>query len=317
MSINETAHIVGRYDVPAWVMQKVNDFLPEKKIINSKYLVDGLEHNVPLEEDSKVEVIFVHEGAKYKNTLGYFTYDFDSQGKIQIVSRGLIFPNASYDPKAAKSVYDPKSPAYDAGLRKGGGKLFPGDYTYLMDAEGRKIIFSAGTKIGFFLVPDGWNGVTVDKWDENNSNLPFDNLEKNNSIRPLGVVTSLDPLDPENVRVGGKGEKYSHHFVAFGVKNDSKDFLNGENFLLFCMEDTVRIKEDQNKPGGFRPEGDQDFNDCVFIVRAKGIDICKYPESGCEEADCTYRSIPEITDGLICYDDTSPFKVLQDIVKQA
>jgi LruC domain-containing protein len=295
MSVNEIANIIGRHDVPTWVMQKVNTYLPEKKIINPKYLADVYDPNLHIEENSEVEVTFVHEGAGYKNTLGYFIYDFDSQGKINIQSRGLVFPNASYDPKAEEA----QSSSY-AGLKEGGGKLFKGDYTYLMDSEGRKITFSAGTHIGFFLVPDGYNEGTVDSWDENNPNLPFDNPEQNSSIRDKGIVTTLDFLNPEKVRDKGKHEQDSRHFTTFGVKNDSKDFLNGEDFLLLCMEDIIR------------PQGDQDFNDCIFIVRAKGIDICKHPESGCE-GDCIYRSIPEKTDGLICFDDTYQFPGVYDI----
>jgi len=119
MSIHETAHIVGRHDVPAWVMQKVQAYLPEKHVINPIYLAMVYDPNLHLGKDSEVEVIFIHEGAKYTNTLGYFTYDFDSQGKIHIHSRGLVFPNASYDPKAKEA----RSSSY-ADLKKGGGKLF-------------------------------------------------------------------------------------------------------------------------------------------------------------------------------------------------
>lgn len=57
MSIHETAHIVGRHDVPAWVMQKVQAYLPERHVINPTYLAEVYDPNLHLEKASKVEVI--------------------------------------------------------------------------------------------------------------------------------------------------------------------------------------------------------------------------------------------------------------------
>lgn len=186
-----------------------------------------------------------------------------------------------------------------ADLKKGGGKLFKGDYTYLMDPEGQTITFPAGTHIGFFLVPDGYHEGSVDAWNESAPDLPFGTAEQNSAVREKGIVTSLDMLNPEKVRNYGKYEQDSRHFVTLGVTNASRDFLDGEDFLLLGVEDIIR------------PGGDQDFNDCMFIVRAKGVDICQYPWNGHKD-DCTYTSLPEKTDGLICFDDTYQFPGVYD-----
>lgn len=295
MSIDESAVVAGRHVVPEFVMKRVNEYLPETKLINPKYLVETYDPNVYLPQASTVEVTFVHEGASFKNTLGYFTYDFDDQGRLRILTRGLIFPNASYSPNApeAKAATDPS-------LREGGGKLFRGDYTFLSDKAGKKIVFPAETRIGFFLVPDGWTGTTVDQWDEAMPNLPYGDAEGNSEIRMLGVVTSIDSLNPEKVRDGGLHEDLARHFVTLGVKNQGTTFLDGEDFLMLCVEDILR------------PQGDQDFNDCVFIIRAKGIDIDNYPESGAD-ADCIYTSYPGNTDGIICFDDSYQLPGVYDL----
>lgn len=289
MPLDETAVIAGRHTVPDFVMKRVKESLPEGQRINPKYLAESYDPNIYLLKPSTVEVTFVHEGASFKNTLGYFTYGFDDQGKLRILSRGLVFPNVSYDPEApeAKAATDPS-------LREGGGKLFRGDYTFLSDKAGKKIVFPAETRIGFFLVPDGWKGTTVDQWNEATPNLPYEDAERNSEIRTLGVVTTIDTLNPERVRENSQHEDLARHFVIFKVKNESKPFLDGEDFLMVCLEDILR------------PQGDQDFNDCIFIIRGKGIDIDgPYPGNG-DDADCISISYPENTDGIICFDDTYP-----------
>jgi len=129
--------------------------------------------------------------------------------------------------------------------------------------------------------------------------LPFETAEQNSAVREKGIATSLDVLNPEKVRNYGKYEQDSRHFVTLGVTNARRDFLDGEDFLLLGVEDIIR------------PGGDQDFNDCMFIVRATGVDICQYPGNG-REGDCIYTSLPEKTDGLICFDDTYQFPGVYD-----
>ncbi|MFY7899038.1 MAG: DUF4114 domain-containing protein [Chitinophagaceae bacterium] len=118
--------------------------LPEYRpvpIYNPNYLSSTKPETINLRDSADVWITFVDEGAIYRNSLGYYTFNIDapltsppSNSQIKI-----IFPNAS----------------------KGGfgGGLTAGDKVYL----GK---FPPRTGIGFVLIADGWNGteVTNGKW---------------------------------------------------------------------------------------------------------------------------------------------------------
>ncbi|HEX5752974.1 MAG TPA: DUF4114 domain-containing protein [Archangium sp.] len=91
----------------------------------------------------KVWVSFYSEGAGYKNTLGYFTYP-NGQPPLSVPlstrQSNVIFANAS--------------------AQGSGGTLVQGN-RYLL-GSGTNTTFSAGSRIGFYLVADGWNGTAVD-----------------------------------------------------------------------------------------------------------------------------------------------------------
>jgi LruC domain-containing protein len=79
----------------------VNATLPENiKIQDShpEYLQSKDEGSIVLVEDAEVWVTFVHEGAGYKNTLGYYTHPNDNPpaNKEGIRDATIIFPNVSY-----------------------------------------------------------------------------------------------------------------------------------------------------------------------------------------------------------------------------
>lgn len=109
--------------------QPVPDHHPE-------FLDDALITNVNLIGDADLWVTFVDEGAAYYNAVGYYTYDMQAPpSRLEdIGALNIIFPNLS--------------------LEGSGGQLQPGDKVYLGH-------FSAGTSVGWFLVPDGWNKATA------------------------------------------------------------------------------------------------------------------------------------------------------------
>ena len=96
------------------------------------YLADGSNTNIILLKDGDVRIAFVHEGATYRNVLGYYTYDSNNPPRSvnDIDKFTIIFPNASF--------------------QNGGGGLYPGDKVYLGN-------FPAGTTIGFFVIADSWD----------------------------------------------------------------------------------------------------------------------------------------------------------------
>ena len=119
----------GFVPIPVPVLTQVGDLLPEQSNAGAAFLGDAYSPNLVMEQDGTVTVTFVHEGAGYKNSLGYFTYTINP---FTIVDRQLIFPNVSFP------------------------VLQRGDQSTLRDANGDVRTFNAGERIGFFLVADGF-----------------------------------------------------------------------------------------------------------------------------------------------------------------
>lgn len=125
--------------IPQDLLDLINSTLPEQAPVptnNPQYLQNSLDTDIKLIEAADVWITFVHEGAGYRNSLGYYTYDLANPptSAAQINNLKIIFPNVSF-----------------AGS---GGNLSSGNKVFL----GR---FPAGTGIGWFLIPNGWNGSQV------------------------------------------------------------------------------------------------------------------------------------------------------------
>ena len=120
------------------LLDLINNSLPEGSqvpIDNPQYIASGNASDTRLLDSAAVWVTFVHEGAGYVNSLGYYTYDLANppESTDDIEELIIIFPNTSY-------------------LYSGGG-LRSGDKVKLGN-------FPANTGIGWFLVNNGWNGST-------------------------------------------------------------------------------------------------------------------------------------------------------------
>ncbi len=146
-------------------LDDINLSLPERKPVptyNSHYLANGNETNVVMAQTGEVIVTFVHEGAGWKNTLGYYTYDTASPPatSADIDTIHIIYPNSSY-------LY-------------GGGGLRSGNRVNLGS-------FTAGTGIGWVLIARGWNrGVTSGIYRVYSE--PDFNPETNPSLRQHNVM---------------------------------------------------------------------------------------------------------------------------------
>lgn len=121
------------------LLADINAALPENSRVpvdHPEYLAEENETDIVLLEDADIWVTFVHEGAGYKNALGYYVYDAANPPatKNDIDTVWFAFPNLSY-------------------LNSGGG-LNAGNKIYLGT-------FSAGQAIGWVLVANGWNGSGV------------------------------------------------------------------------------------------------------------------------------------------------------------
>ena len=110
---------------PSDFFTRISNALPESHV-NEAFLTDDSGSNITLTEEAEVFVTFIHEGAGYKNSFGYFTFDKENPPTSpEEVSETIIFPNLSY-------------PHLTNGHRLSLGT------------------FPAGTSIGFFIAANGF-----------------------------------------------------------------------------------------------------------------------------------------------------------------
>jgi len=146
-------------------LNDVNTSLPENAPVPSahpEYLADGNQINTTMTEDGDVWVTFVHEGAGYRNVLGYYTYPMSNPplSVNDIDSVTIVFPNVSY--------------------QGSGGALQSGDKVYLG-------YFPAGVEIGWVLISNGWRNGVGDGYRQVYSNPDF-NPESDASKRQHNVL---------------------------------------------------------------------------------------------------------------------------------
>lgn len=116
---------------------KISTALPEARdirLVNPDYITDDDGANIYLKEDGEVFVTFLHEGAGYKNSIGYFTYTGSHPVSREDIDEVILFPNTSYSNHGG-SVN---------GLHSG-NRVSLG-------------VHPAGTYIGFLVSADGWDG---------------------------------------------------------------------------------------------------------------------------------------------------------------
>lgn len=146
-------------------LNDVNTSLPENAPVptnHPEYLVDGNQINTTMTEDGDVWVTFVHEGAGYKNVLGFYSYPSDNPPLTvnDIDDVTIVFPNVSY--------------------QGSGGALASGDKVYLG-------YFPAGIEIGWVLISNGWSNGVGDGYRQVYSNPDF-NPESQASKRQHNVL---------------------------------------------------------------------------------------------------------------------------------
>lgn len=128
--------------ISAQLLEYINASLPEKQPVpqyHPTFLANGKKTTLEIVETCDVWVTFVHEGAGFRNAIGFYTYDTSSppQSLNDIATVNVIFPNLSY-----------------AGS---GGGLYSGDKVNIGQ-------YQAGTSIGLVLMADGWDGTNSEDY---------------------------------------------------------------------------------------------------------------------------------------------------------
>jgi len=151
--------------ISAEFLQDINNSLPEQQELMSshpQYLSVDFEHDLLLDCGATVWVTFIHEGADYKNVLGFYTYNLSSPptSTNEIDTITIIFPNVSY--------------------QGSGGGLQSGNKVNIGT-------FPDSTGIGWVLISDGWVGGQVTNgrdiyYSERNFNPEPDAEDKQHSV---------------------------------------------------------------------------------------------------------------------------------------
>lgn len=182
------------------LLSRINASLPETKPVptyNPEYLT-STDKSLQLKEEADVWVTFVHEGAGYKNTLGFYVYDKASPPQTinDIKKVKIIFPNVSF-----------------AGS---GGELQSGNKVYI----GR---FQANHAIGWVLFANAFSGGTVG----NGNWAVYSNQILNNYI--------IDPVKrQQNVQLNDAG--FNRVVLSFeDIRRDNSSCDNDFNDAIFYV----------------------------------------------------------------------------------
>lgn len=182
-STNAVFHPMGAYNaqgVPQY-LEPVNDVIdpqflsdinasfPESQPVpthNPHYLNPDNEYDFKLLEASDVWVTFIHEGAGYRNVLGFYTYNINNQpvSPSQIDTIKIIFPNVSF--------------------QGSGGGLISGNKVYLGQ-------FPPNTGIGWVLIADGFVSGAI----TNGRGIYFSNPVLNPETNPAKKQHAVHLLD--------------------------------------------------------------------------------------------------------------------------
>ena len=134
-------YLVGSDPITTAFLDDINASLPEGTslpVTHPVYFQTGISTSLHLTETAEVWVTFVHEGAGWMNSLGFYTYTegYPPADTSNITNATIIFPNVSYTHNGGVGTVP-------------NNVLHTGDKVYLG-------LFPAGTVIEWFLVAQGW-----------------------------------------------------------------------------------------------------------------------------------------------------------------
>lgn len=153
-----------------------------------------------LKKESPVYLTFIDEGAGWRNSLAYYTYDADNPptGEDEIELR-MLFPNVSKEGE--------------------GGGLTSGDRVQLGDEA-----FPANTVIGFCLIAKGWkNGTTTEGIYKHYTNIEFNQNENQQHVLFIEKNCKDIVLCFEDIKLPDGDKDYND--IIFAITDNEEDNL--------------------------------------------------------------------------------------------
>ena len=216
-----------------------------------------------------VYVSFVYEGAGYNNVLGYYVFPIvggrnyptttDSNGNIipinynylvdpsvtpaervrrrKLLNKTIVFPNTSGKSGDLSSL----PPSYVSAYYGGGLLSYGNTVQIFYDPTDKTKKFPNNTGIGFFVIPNGWTGNTI-------NDTTFEHIHTDNILNPK--PTNKNFKDANKILPCD-----STGFVQTILFVDSLSTTDTEGNMIISFEDIMRNG------------GDRDTNDCVIKVK--------------------------------------------------
>ncbi len=193
----------------------INNTLPEQIELpesHPQYFDENNRHDLSLLDPCDVYITFVHEGAGYKNVLGFYTFETDNPPASvdEIDSITIIFPNVSFEGSGGGLV--------------SGNKVHIGQYP-------------ANTTIGWILLANGWQGGQVTnsyyKFYSNPDFNPENNVElRQHSVFLNDLGRSLILLGIEDLKREGGWCDHDFNDAIFYITADPVQAVDYSNLPM-------------------------------------------------------------------------------------
>ena len=245
-NVSELPFSMSVLPVPQNVTDTVTTALPEGRNVDAAFLNPSYTPYLTVSEDANVWVTFIDEGAGYRNSLGYYTFDgsaFDGLTKSDVDTNGSGVVSLSELAEVDGVSWDWIFP--NSSKQGAGGQLSAGDTVALNGGE----IVEAGQNIGFFLSQNSWSGSGV-------------SINDGGGFFQDQVFYSQDFLNPEapddgTIDDSSYLDRTRHVAMLFADA--------AQTALVLGFEDLNRVDRSENDYGY---SSDEDFNDAVFFVTA-------------------------------------------------
>jgi hypothetical protein len=199
------------------LLDAISIYLPERKDATKhspELFASNVTLNVTTTEETPVYIVFVDEGAGWKNTFGYYAYPADTPPtSVAELQKYVVFPNVS-------KVDD-------------GGGLEAGDMVQLGTEP-----FPANTVIGFYLVAQGWaNGQMVNGVYTHYTNIEFNHNKAQQHV--LFIENGCDDLvlGFEDIRVANLSSDKDFNDIILVIKDNDEQLPNTK----FSTEGIVKV----------------------------------------------------------------------------
>ncbi|AXI99840.1 LruC domain-containing protein [Cyclonatronum proteinivorum] len=254
-------------------LDRIDAFLPGNQRVprdKPELLDPNIPRDIVLTEDAHVWVTFIGTGAGYRNAMGYYYYTEDTkpQTPADIDTHYIIFPHAHFRD----------------------GALNAGDKVQLvgpLDGELDFQAFPAGTRIGFFLIADGWkpssSELTSGRWihysDRNLNTHISDPTKREHLVVVYDAAEEKLVLGWEDISRQGSSDEDFNDVMFFTSWNPVQSVDMSEVPVLGNPEAPVRKIENfapaEDRFGTLAFEdlwpsyGDYDMNDLVVDYQVK------------------------------------------------